>query len=254
MKKTISVCATFLFCGVSIFAYSSQCSECIEKENRACHCTGPQGPKGPTGAMGNTGSTGSAGNKGPTGPMGLAGIPGPRGVTGLLGFTGPTGPEGNTGATGPSFPSGLASSDLTIFQPVTGAGINLLFGFDQYPAVGVLHPPGTEFFIINQTGTYLINWTINVFLGEGNEAFGAAFLLLNELTVIGTQNQFFFLNALNGNTLQDLSATTMVQFSEPGQVVTLFVDPRQAPSLIDPSQQGVPFVVAANINFTLVGP
>ncbi|MEK3849977.1 collagen-like protein [Paenibacillus sp. FSL R7-0340] len=150
---------------------------------------GPQGPQGPQGlpgpqgvpgAQGQQGLQGFQGIPGPTGPAGAVGPAGPVGPAGAIGPAGPAGtvgavgPAGATGATGPA---GAGISDfLSVFRADPGTGTDTVPGNSPITFTGVLANVGGAFtftppsptITINETGSYLIDFTIH---NQGNADF-----------------------------------------------------------------------------------
>lgn len=219
---------------------ASHCPCDQEDHNKTCCAIGNIGPQGPTGPTGNTGSNG---NIGLTGPIGNTGV---TGFFGGLGGSGPTGPTGLTGPTGQPAPSGLASFFQIFPQVITvPAASNLTFA-SRYPSIGITQINITDF-IINETGTYLINWTASVALAEGTPLFGGQINLVEDGTTIDPTYNLFLEGAPSGNTNAVLSATKMIKFTTPGHLIQL----RLTPIAPEGAQLDVNF---RNITFTRVGP
>jgi hypothetical protein len=111
--------------------------------------TGPTGPTGPTGSAGNTGPTGATGLTGPTGPTGAVGQ---MGATGPIGLTGPTGPS-------VSFSSNYLLSFTEGSQTLFELPQFINFTTDGPKNGNIVHELGI-FFIVPNTGTYLVTWSI----------------------------------------------------------------------------------------------
>ena len=139
--------------------------------------TGPTGPSGaPTGATGATGATGNTGATGDTGATGAQGIQGLQGFTGNTGATGITGATGNTGVTGAGVTGATGNTGAT---GVTGANIldyayiyntasqevdlgdAIEFGFTGPITAGFTHVAGSDTITINNTGTYLVLFSVS---------------------------------------------------------------------------------------------
>ena len=163
MIKTSTVFSTLLaaLCTVS----SSQLPAASPCSNRSVHnncCEQTpcerRGPTGPTGPQGNNGSTGTTG---PTGLTGPTGITGPRGNIGPIGQVGPTGSTGSTGPTGASGPittTALASAYSTSITVYPFGAFTVLIPTTEFPPIDIT--PSSGQYIINTTGTYLINWSL----------------------------------------------------------------------------------------------
>lgn len=153
---------------------------------------GPQGPQGPQGAQGLPGPQGVPGAQGQQGLQGFQGIPGPTGPAGAVGPAGPVGPAGAigpagpagtvgavgpAGATGAAGPAGAGISDfLSVFRADPGTGTDTVPGNSPITFTGVLANVGGAFtftppsptITINETGSYLIDFTIH---NQGNADF-----------------------------------------------------------------------------------
>jgi hypothetical protein len=131
---------------------------------------GPMGPAGPAGAAGLPGAAGPVGATGPTGPAGptgatgTTGLTGPAGPTGATGATGPTGATGGTGPTGATGATGtVASAFAYVYQDSTTQIINydeLLTWDTNGPLSGVTHTPGSSSIVVQNAGTYMIEWKV----------------------------------------------------------------------------------------------
>ena len=126
--------------------------------------TGPQGPGGPAGPAGPQGPQGLAGPAGPAGPQGQAGPAGPQGSQGQAGPAGPQGPAG-TGITGFVY---IFDTSQQVQIPQNG---EVTFNTNGHinPIGFVLHTERTGPIMITQSGTYLIQWEVNV--DQGSSAF-----------------------------------------------------------------------------------
>ena len=126
--------------------------------------TGPQGPGGPAGPAGPQGPQGLPGPAGPAGPQGQAGPAGPQGAQGQAGPAGPQGPAG-TGITGFVY---LFDTSEQVQIPQNG---EVTFNTNGHinPIGFVLHTERTGPIMITQSGTYLIQWEVNV--DQGSSAF-----------------------------------------------------------------------------------
>ena len=133
--------------------------------------TGEAGITGPTGPLGPRGSAGSTGPTGPTGLTGATGATGPTGATGAIGAAGITGPTGATGLTGVSFSPAFGIATLrnqqTLLVPgpmtvpvqvATPEDITENIGFDN----------GSSSFVVSLTGTYAIDYFLQVYHMAGN--------------------------------------------------------------------------------------
>ncbi|PPQ47838.1 adhesin [Paenibacillus peoriae] len=150
---------------------------------------GPQGPQGPQGAQGLPGPQGVPGAQGQQGLQGFQGIPGPTGPAGPVGpagAIGPAGPAGTVGAVGPAGPAGATgaagpagagiSDFLSVFRADPGTGTDTVPGNSPITFTGVLANVGGAFtftppsptITINETGSYLIDFTIH---NQGNADF-----------------------------------------------------------------------------------
>lgn len=147
---------------------------------------GPQGPQGAQGAQGLPGPQGVPGAQGQQGLQGFQGIPGPTGPAGAVGpagAIGPAGPAGTVGAVGPAGatgaagPAGAGISDfLSVFRADPGTGTDTVPGNSPITFTGVLANVGGAFtftppsptITINETGSYLIDFTIH---NQGNADF-----------------------------------------------------------------------------------
>ncbi len=139
--------------------------------------TGPPGPPGPPGPAGATGATGQAGPAGPAGPQGQAGPPGPQGPQGQAGPAGPQGPAGS-GIAGFAY---LFDTTEQIQIPTTGA-VTFNTNGHIHPIGFILHTGGTAPIVINESGTYFIQWGVNI------EAGPSAFALFNGSVQIAGSN------------------------------------------------------------------
>ena len=159
--------------------------------------TGPTGPNGKDGEIGFTGATGSTGQRGeqgcigPTGPKGEKGDEGdigPRGYTGATGRDGPTGPKGSdgldglngldgedgaigimgqTGPTGAIGPTGTVTNSNYVFSYDTTT--QTILTSNRYQDItfntnvilnGWTHSVSSGEFLCNQTGVYLIQYSV----------------------------------------------------------------------------------------------
>lgn len=137
----------------------------------------PQAPRGPPGPAGATGATGQAGQAGPAGPQGQAGPPGPQGPQGQAGPAGPQGPTGS-GIAGFAY---LFDTTEQIQIPTTGA-VTFNTNGHIHPIGFILHTEGTAQIVISQSGTYFIQWGVNI------EAGPSAFALFNGPVQIAGSN------------------------------------------------------------------
>jgi hypothetical protein len=126
------------------------------------------GPAGPTGTAGTIGPTGP-----PSGDPGATGADGETGDPGITGTTGPTGIPGATGSQGSPGPTGFSSNSLAFsYITVNSGGTNIPKG-GQLPLGPLVSPTGgnspyfglnlninPNSFVIDVTGTYLIDWMI----------------------------------------------------------------------------------------------
>ena len=140
---------------------------------------GQVGPQGPPGPGGPTGPQGPGGPAGPAGPEGPQGLPGPAGPAGPQGQAGPAGPQGAQGQAGPAGPQGPAGTGITGFvylfdtseQVQIPQNGEVTFNTNGHinPIGFVLHTERTGPIMITQSGTYLIQWEVNV--DQGSSAF-----------------------------------------------------------------------------------
>ena len=120
--------------------------------------SGPQGETGFTGGAvtGSTGATGSTGGTGATGPA--SGITGPSGTQGATGETGPDGAN-----LMPAFGSGTQKHTMEYFR----SGLPATITFDVLGPFQNIIPNLNGIFTINQSGTYAIDYFINMY-GTGS--------------------------------------------------------------------------------------
>jgi BclA-like protein/collagen triple helix repeat protein len=137
--------------------------------------TGPIGPTGDTGPIGPTGDTGPIGPTGDTGPIGPTGDTGPIGPTGDTGPIGPTGDTGPIGPTGDTGPTGTLNITTYgyVYELATVADATVVGGADvpfsnNGPLSGVTHTAGTTTVTVPTTGTYKINYYVNLTAGVGS--------------------------------------------------------------------------------------
>jgi hypothetical protein len=125
-------------------------------------CNGNAGATGATGSQGETGSSGTTGTQGETGSTGAVGAQGLQGIQGLQGLQGPQGIQGLTGATGPAGAS--AHIDYGYIYNITAQAVAvdapILFDSNG-PLLGITHGLGTSAVTIDNTGVYIITFSVS---------------------------------------------------------------------------------------------
>lgn len=251
MKYTFSFCAVILTYASILAAYPASafpataitqkefeagCKQLKQCPRGATGVPGPTGPQGMTGATGNIGSTGASG---PTG------VTGPTGPSGGLGFTGST---GVTGPTGPAIAGAIASlfdTQTTSLVVTAPTATNVTFDSQDFPPQGITYTLPASVFFVNQTGLYLVNWTIDV---NSLSLFTASVSLFQNGIEVNPQPNLQFQVGAGAPSNQLILGSKLLVLNA-GEPITLTI----VPSPLTPT--GTVLSVGSQvINFTLITP